>query len=86
LASNAAMNESSAIVWPMSLAQARAVALSLPPDDRIALALALLESVEAENGGAEEVWEVEIGRRIEHLDRGEVELLDNADVLQRIGR
>jgi putative addiction module component (TIGR02574 family) len=70
----------------MSLAQARAVALALPPDDRIALALELLESAEPEDEGAEEAWEAEIGRRVERLDRGEVELLDHANVLRRIGR
>jgi putative addiction module component (TIGR02574 family) len=70
----------------MSLAQARAVALALPPDDRLALALELLESAEPEDDGVEAAWEAEIGRRVERLDRGEVQLLPTADVLRRIGR
>lgn len=44
----------------------------------------LSESLEPEDAAA--AWEAEIGRRVELLDRGEVELLDNADVLRRIGR
>jgi putative addiction module component (TIGR02574 family) len=70
----------------MSLAQARAVALALPPDDRFALALELLESAEPADEGAEQAWEAEIGRRVERLDRGEVQLIPSADVLRRIGR
>lgn len=75
-----------AILAAMSLAHARAVALALPPDDRLALALELLESAEPEDEGAAEAWEAEIGRRVERLDRGEVQLLSTADVLRRIGR
>jgi putative addiction module component (TIGR02574 family) len=70
----------------MSLAQARAVALALPPDDRLALALELLESAESADEDAEQAWEAEIGRRVEQLDRGEVQLVPSADVLRRIGR
>lgn len=70
----------------MSLAQARAVAFSLPPDDRLTLALELLESAEPEEEGVQEAWEAEIGRRVERLDRGESQLLPSVDVLRRIGR
>jgi hypothetical protein len=73
-----------AILASLSLAQARAVAFALPPDDRLTLALELLESAEPE--GAEEAWEAEIGRRVERLDRDEVLLLPTTDVLRRIGR
>jgi len=67
----------------MSLADGRAVALALPPDDRLALAL---ESAEPEDEGVEEAWEAEIGRRVERLERGEVQLIPHAAVLRRIGR
>jgi putative addiction module component (TIGR02574 family) len=75
-----------AILASLSLAQARAVAFALPPDDRLTLALELLESAEPEDEGAEEAWEAEIGRRVERLDRDEVLLLPTTDVLRRIGR
>jgi putative addiction module component (TIGR02574 family) len=70
----------------MSLAQARAVAHALSPDERLALALELLESAEPEDDEAEGAKEAEIGRRVERLERGEVQLLPSADVLRRIGR
>jgi hypothetical protein len=55
--------------------------IRLDLDDRIAL-----EYAEPDGERAEAAWEAEIGRRVERLDRGEVQLLANTDVLRRIGR
>ncbi len=74
-----------AMLGIMSLAHARAVALALAPDDRLALALELLESAEPEEPGVDDAWEAEIGRRVERLERGEVQLLSNDETLGRIG-
>ncbi|MCH9682638.1 MAG: addiction module protein [Deltaproteobacteria bacterium] len=70
----------------MSIDQARALMLALPPSERLAFAVELLESTEPEDDGVEQAWEDEIGRRVERIDRGEAQMLSNTDVLARIGR
>ena len=72
--------------FSMSIDQARALVLSLPRGERLALAVELLESTEPEDGDVAQAWEDEIGRRVAAADRGEVEALSNAEVLARIGR
>lgn len=70
----------------MSIEQARALVLALPRGERLALAVELLESTEPEDEDAAQAWEDEVGRRIASIDRGEGEMLSNAEVLARIGR
>ncbi|MEX1368051.1 MAG: addiction module protein [Nannocystaceae bacterium] len=70
----------------MSKDQARALVLSLPRDERLALAVELLESTEPEDEGVEQAWEDEIGRRVSRMDRGEARMVSNAEALARIGR
>jgi len=57
----------------------------LPPDDRLALARRLLDSVDLEpEPGAEAAWEVEIGRRIELLKSGESKSVSADEVFARL--
>lgn len=70
----------------MSIEQARALVLALPRSERLALAVELLESTEPEDEGVEQAWDEEIGRRVARIERGEVKMLSNAEVLARIGR
>lgn len=64
----------------------RSAALALPPEERAALAAELLESLDSEDEGAAEAWEVEIARRLTEIERGEVKLIPAAEVLGRLGR
>ena len=60
-------------------------ALTLPPDQRLALARRLLDSVDLEpEPGAEAAWEVEIARRIARFDAGESKAIPASDVLSRL--
>lgn len=45
-------------------------ALSLPVDERAALANSLLDSLDATDGSAQEAWEAEVARRVEALKSG----------------
>lgn len=60
-------------------------ALVLPPDQRVALALRLLESVEPEpEPGIDAAWEAEIASRIDQLDRGEIKAVPASEVFDRV--
>jgi len=53
-----------------------AQALKLPDAERAALAVELIASLDGEpDHGVEEAWAQEIKRRVEQIDRGEVELI-----------
>lgn len=60
-------------------------ALELPPAERAALAGSLLASLEAESDDdAEAAWELEIARRLEQIDRGEVTMIPWEEARPRI--
>ena len=60
-------------------------ALTLPPDQRLALARRLLDSVDLEpEPGAEAAWEAEIARRIARFDAGESKAIPASEVLARL--
>ena len=62
-------------------------AMVLAPDQRLALASRLLESVEPEaDPGADAAWETEIARRIACFDTGQCETVPAAEVFARIRR
>jgi putative addiction module component (TIGR02574 family) len=57
----------------------------LPPEDRAKLALALVESLEAEDeGDIAEAWRLEAERRYEQYKRGEVQAIPGDEVFARI--
>lgn len=60
-------------------------ALVLPPDQRIALAHQLLESVDPDPS-AETAWEEEIARRIARSDAGELTPIPAVEVFARLRR
>jgi len=60
-------------------------ALILPPDQRLALARQLLESVELEpESGAEAAWEAEIVKRIARYKSGESKPIPAGEVFGRL--
>jgi putative addiction module component (TIGR02574 family) len=60
-------------------------ALRLPREERLLLALRLLESVDLEpEPGAEEAWDEEITRRIARFDAGETETIPASEVFARL--
>jgi putative addiction module component (TIGR02574 family) len=60
-------------------------ALILPPDERLALARRLLESVDLEpDPGAEAAWEAEIGRRIARFKAGESKPIAAGEVFAKL--
>jgi len=60
-------------------------ALDLLPEERLALARQLLESVDLEpDPGAEAAWEGEIGRRIAELKEGTAKAVPAAEVFSRL--
>jgi putative addiction module component (TIGR02574 family) len=66
-------------------------ALKLPSDERARLAAELIASLDGvPEVGVEAVWDAEVQRRLERVDRGEVELLDwnavKAEVAQALRR
>jgi hypothetical protein len=61
-----------------SLESVRREALSLPREDRAALALELALSVEPEPG-YEEAWSAELNRRWRQVEEGNADLLDWSD-------
>ena len=62
-------------------------ALVLPPDQRLALAQRLLDSVDLEpDPGAEAAWQAEIADRIARFDAGEVQPIPAAEVFARLRR
>ena len=60
-------------------------ALSLPETDRAALAASLFHSLDVEmDDNADELWEVEIKRRLAEIDSGAVELIPWSRVRQEL--
>ena len=60
-------------------------ALILPPEQRLALARQLLESVDlAPEPGAEAAWEAEIGRRVARFRAGESKPIPAGEVFARL--
>ena len=60
-------------------------ALVLPPDQRLALARQLLDSVDLEpEPGAEAAWEAEIARRITRFKAGESKPVPAGEVFARL--
>ncbi|MEZ4425423.1 MAG: addiction module protein [Gemmatimonadota bacterium] len=62
-----------------------AVALALPRKERARLAQRLIESLD-DDPEVEEAWAVEIQRRLDSIDRGEVELIPAEQVLAEARR
>lgn len=72
----------------MSRADILAAALALEPSERVALSIDLLESLEAvedDSNDIEAAWEAEIDRRVEEIERGEVESVPAEEVFARYG-
>ena len=62
-------------------------ALDLPPDQRLALARKLLDSVDLEpDPGAEAAWEAEIAQRIARFKAGESKPIPAGEVFARLRR
>lgn len=59
-------------------------ALELDPEERLTLAMELLESVERVESAAHESWEKELDRRAARLDCGDAVLLDGPTVLRAL--
>jgi putative addiction module component (TIGR02574 family) len=60
-------------------------ALTLPPEQRLALALQLLDSVDLEpEPGAEAAWEAEIAQRIARFKAGESKPIPAGEVFARL--
>lgn len=70
----------------MSREQIRQAALALDPDERVALAVELFESLEPETPAVEDAWEAEIDRRVEEVERGTARLVPAEEVFRRVGR
>ena len=64
-------------------------ALQLSASERIALAAAMLESVDdlpnEQVSDRDEIWEQEIGRRVDEIDSGVVETIPSAEMWKRLG-
>lgn len=70
----------------MSRAEILAAALALEPNERIALSVELLESLQAVEPDVEDAWTTEIDRRVDELERGTAETIAAEDVFARYGR
>ena len=63
------------------------MALRLPDRDRAALAVSLINSLDARvDPDAEIQWDVEIKRRVEEIDNGTVELVPLSVVREKLDR
>lgn len=70
-----------------SLTELKERAALLPEQDRAALALSILESLDGPaDADVEEAWRIEIERRIGQIDRGEVQLIPGEEVFARLRR
>lgn len=77
--------DTSAIFPPMpaTLAQITKEAMDLSPRQKLALAEFLIESAEASRDSeAEEMWEAELGERIQAIDDGRVTGVSYEDVMR----
>lgn len=61
-------------------------ALGLPPEDRRALAEALMDSVDDDRGELSAEWKAELAARIAQIERGEVHAVPWSEVEARIRR
>ncbi|NOX99934.1 MAG: addiction module protein [Verrucomicrobia bacterium] len=62
-------------------------AMQLPEDQKISLAHKILQSTEPpEDPAANALWEAEIIRRIEKLDKGKTELHDASEVFAELDK
>ena len=69
------------------LAELKHKAAQLEAAERAELALALIESLDAEvDFDADESWRIEVERRIAEIDRGEVQLIPGDTVFARLRR
>ncbi|QDT07692.1 Putative addiction module component [Rubripirellula lacrimiformis] len=65
--------------------------MQLPISERVALANALLSSIEPASGAdvsqveADAAWDAEIAQRIDDIDSGRVKTVPSSDVWKRIG-
>ncbi len=68
-----------------------ATAMQLPLSQRVALANAMLNSIDSANDSdttqdeIDAAWDTEIGRRIEDIDSGRVKTVPSSEVWKRIG-
>ncbi|MCC6196053.1 MAG: addiction module protein [Burkholderiales bacterium] len=70
-----------------ALAELKRKAAQLDENERAALALAIIESLDGEmDGGVEEAWQVEVERRIAQIERGDVKLIPGDEVFARVRR
>lgn len=73
----------------MTIEQLERQLLELPADERARIARRLIESLddptdEVDEEAVETAWKVEIERRIEQMDRGEVEMIPAEEVFAKI--
>lgn len=59
--------------------------MALPRDERIALSVELLESLEPPEQGVDAAWRAEIDRREAAVEAGEEQLVDADEVLAEFG-
>ncbi len=72
---------------PSTLTELKERAAELPEQDRAALALSILESLDdPADPEVEEAWRVEIARRIGQIESGEVQLIPGEEVFARLRR
>jgi putative addiction module component (TIGR02574 family) len=70
---------------PSTLTELKEKAAALPEQERAALALSILESLDGPaDPDVEEAWQVEIERRIGQIERGEVQLIPGEEVFARL--
>ena len=69
----------------MSREETLQAATTVPREERIALSVELLESLEPIEDGVEEAWRAEIERREAALEQGEEQLVDAEEVLAEYG-
>jgi putative addiction module component (TIGR02574 family) len=73
----------------MTIEQLERQLLELPANERARIARRLIESLDdpadkVDEGAVETAWKVEIERRIEQMDRGEVEMIPAEEVFAKI--
>ena len=59
-------------------------ALALPPAERAELIEALADSLDASESGLSDAWRIEIGRRVDAIERGESHLIPGNEVDARL--
>lgn len=65
--------------------QLESAVMALPPAERARLAQRLIESLDEESE-VEEAWAAEIKKRLEALDRGEIDLIPAEEVIAEARR